>query len=134
MFLGEDLFWLTHQFKSENQPRATQGPSAPWEVGMFEVQFGQLAVNAFGQPVVHFPFFFGTKVNDIRLDQLDQISAKATIPIQNLTQDYPDYKVRIVNLWGNLYFNWPPSDTNANNVVKSSISPRYHGTAFRLIT
>ena len=119
MFLGQDLFWLTKQFKSENQPTATQGPSSPWEVGKFEIQFGQLAVNAFGQPVVHFPFFFGTKVNDIRLDQLDQISAKATIPIQNLTQDYPDYKVRIENLRGKLYFSWPPSDANANNVVNT---------------
>ena len=119
MFLGEDLFWLTKQFKSENRPTVTQGPTAPWEVGHFEVQYGQLAVNAFGQPVVHFPFFFGTKVDNIRVDQLDQISAKATIPIQNLTQDYPDYKVRIVNLSGNLYFSWPPTDATANNVVNT---------------
>ena len=119
MYLGEDLFWLTKQFKSENRPTVAQGPSAPWEVGHFEVQYGQLAVNAFGQPVVHFPFFFGTQVDNIRVDQLDQISAKATIPIQNLTQDYPDYKVRIVNLSGKLYFSWPPTDATANNVVNT---------------
>jgi hypothetical protein len=119
MYLGEDLFWLTSQFKSENKPTAAQGPSAPWEVGHFEVQYGQLAVNAFGQPVVHFPFYFDTKVDDIRLDQLDQISAKAVGPIENLTQDYPDYKVRIVNLSGNLYFSWPPTDATANNVVNT---------------
>ena len=117
MHLGEDLFWLTKEFKSEHKPTAVQGPSAPWEVGHFEVQYGQLAVNAFGQPVVHFPFYFDTKVDDIRLDQLDQISAKASIPIERFTQDYPDYKVRIVNLSGNLYFSWPPTDANANNVV-----------------
>jgi len=29
---------------------------------------------------------FGTQVDNIRVDQLDQISAKATIPIQNLTR------------------------------------------------
>jgi hypothetical protein len=117
MFLGEDLFWLTKQFKSEHSSRPAVGPSAPWQVGVFEVQFGQLAVNAFGLPVVNFPFFFGTRVNDIRLDQLDKISAKAVIPIQNLTQDYPDYKIRIVNLSGRLYFSWPPTNTAANNVV-----------------
>jgi hypothetical protein len=119
MFLGEDLFWLSKQFKSDNQPTSTVGPAAPWEIGHFEVQYGQLAVNAFGQPVVQFPFFFGTKVEDIRLDQLDQISAKAVVPIQNLTQDYPDYKVQIVNLSGKLYFSWPPTDANANNVVNT---------------
>lgn len=119
MFLGEDLFWLTKEFKSTNKPTATQGPAAPWEVAHLEVQYGQLAVNAFGQPVVHFPFFFDTKVDDIRLDQLDQISAKATIPIQRLDQNYPDYKVRIVNLRGNLYFSWPPTDATANNVVNT---------------
>ena len=118
LFLGEDLFWLAKQFK-DSRPTATQGPSAPWELGLLEVEFGQLAVNAFGQPVVHFPFFFGTKVKNIRVDQLDQISAKASIPIDNLTQDYPDYKVRIVNLRGNLYFSWPPSNASANNVVNT---------------
>ena len=81
------------------------------------MQFGQLAVSAFGQPVAHLPFYFGTKVDNIRLDQLDQISAKSTIPIQNFSQEYPDYKIGIVNLSGKLYFSWPPTDTKANNVV-----------------
>jgi hypothetical protein len=116
LYLGEDLFWLVDAFKKERKTAPAQGPSAPWEVAHFEVRYGQLAVNAFGQPVAHLPFFFGTKVDDIRLDQLDQISAKSVIPIENLSQDYPDYKVRIVNLSGRLFFNWPPSDANANNV------------------
>jgi hypothetical protein len=55
-------------------------------------------------------------VDDVRLDELDKISAKAIIPIERLDQDYPDYKVRIVNLHGNLYFSWPPTDATANNV------------------
>jgi hypothetical protein len=118
LFLGEDLFWLSKQFKAENKTTA-EGPSAPWKVAHLEVLFGQLAVNAFGQPVVQFPFFFGTKVDDIRLDQLDQISAKSVIAIERLDQDYPDYKVRIVNLKGKLYFSWPPSNANANNVVNT---------------
>ncbi len=117
LFLGQDLFWLTKELKSETKAAPVQGPASPWQVAHLEVQFGQLAVNAFGQPVVHFPFFFGTKVDNIRLDQLDQISAKAVVPIENLTQDYPDYKVQIVNLHGKLYFSWPPTDVNANNVV-----------------
>ncbi len=119
LFLGEDLFWLTKQLKAEHATTATQGPSAPWQVGHFKIEFGRLAVNAFGQPVVHFPFFFGTKVDDVRLDQLDQISAKSVIAIQRLDQDYPAYKVRISNLYGRLYFSWPPSDANANNVVNT---------------
>jgi hypothetical protein len=116
LFLGEDLFWLTKQFKAPQAGSKTPGPASPWFVGDLEVQFGQLAVNAFGQPVVHFPFFFGTQVKDIRLDQLDQISAKSTVPISNFSREYPDYKVRIEGLTGNLYFNWPPTDTKANNV------------------
>jgi hypothetical protein len=119
LYLGEDLFWLTEQFKKNHTAAPAQGPSSPWHVGRFEVQYGRLAVNAFGQQVAVLPFFFNTKVDDIRLDQLDQISAKSKVAIQNLTQDYPDYKVRIVNLHGNLYFSWPPSDANANNVVNT---------------
>ncbi len=119
MFLGEDLFWLTKEVRLEHKPTSNQGLGAPWEVAHFEVQYGQLAVNAFGQPVVHLPFYFETKVDDIRLDQLDQISAKSIIAIRELDQDYPDYKVRIVNLHGNLYFSWPPTDPTANNVVNT---------------
>lgn len=120
MYLGEDLFWLVKAFKTA--PQSTDknpGLAAPWTIGHFEIQYGQLAVNAFGQPVVHLPFYFGTSVDNIRLDQLDKISAKATVPIYRLSQDYPDYKVRIIDLSGNLYFAWPPKDTAASNVVNT---------------
>jgi hypothetical protein len=115
MFLGQDLFWLTKELKSRKSTVQT-GVEAPWVVGEFKIDYGRLAVNAFGQPVVHFPFFFNTKVDDIRLDQLDKISVKSSINIANLTQDYPEYKVRIKNLRGKLYINWPPTNANANNV------------------
>jgi hypothetical protein len=116
MFLGQDLFWLTEQLRSE-KPKPATGVEAPWIVGDFSVAYGRLAVNAFGQPVVHLPFFVATTVKDIRLDQLGKISAKSSVNIANLTQDYPDYKVRINNLHGKLYFNWPPTNANANNVT-----------------
>ena len=116
IYLGEDLFWLTKQFKAGQKQTTTQGPRAPWVVGHFEVNYGRLAVNAFGQPVLRFPFYFTTQVDNIRLDQLDQISAKSTIPFEKFSKYYPEYKVRVVDLTGNLYFSWPPSNANANNV------------------
>ena len=116
MFLGEDLFWLAREFKAQRKPDTTKGPEAPWLFSHFVVQYGQVAVNVFGQPAVHFPFYFDTQVNDIRLDQLDKISAKAKIPIREFSHNYPDYKVRIVNLSGDLAFNLPVTDANANNV------------------
>jgi len=119
LFVGEDLFWFTSEFRKARQSVPAKGPTAPWNVNHFEVRYGQLAVSAFGQPVVHFPFFFDTTVENIRLDQLDKISAKSTITIQRLNQDYPDYKIRIVNLTGNLYFSLPPNNANANNVVNT---------------
>jgi hypothetical protein len=118
MFLGQDLFWLTKELRAE-KPTGTQGVNAPWIIREFKVDYGRLAVSAFGQPVFHFPFFINAKVDDIRLDQLDKISAKSSVNIENLTEDYPDYKVRINNLRGKLYFSWPPTNANANNVVNS---------------
>jgi len=115
MFLGQDLFWLTDQLKS-TKPKPSEGVEAPWYVGEFKVDYGRLAVNVFGEPVVHFPFFINTKVDDIRLDQLDKMSVKSSVNIANLTQDYPEYKIRINNLRGKLLFNWPPTNTQANNV------------------
>jgi hypothetical protein len=88
-------------------------------VGHFGVAFGRLAINAFGQPVAELPFFFGTQVNDIRLDQLDKISAKSVIAINRLDQSYPDYKIKITDLEGRLYFSLPLTDANANNVVNT---------------
>jgi hypothetical protein len=117
LYLGQDLFWFTDQLKKERANVTATGPDAPWQVGHFEVQYGQLSVNAFGQPRLHFPFFFETQVDDIRLDQLDKITAKSVIAIRHFTKDYPDYKIRVVNLHGKLEFSMPPSDTKANNVV-----------------
>jgi hypothetical protein len=119
LFLGQDLFWLTDQLKGNGRTTPATGVSAPWRVSEFAISYGQLAVNAFGQPVARFPFYFNTSVNDIRLDQLDQISMRSSINIANLTQDYPEYKVRVDNLRGKLYFSWPPSNAHANNVVNT---------------
>ena len=117
LHLGQDLFWFSDQIKKERKTAPTQGVGAPWQVGTFQVNYGQLAVNVFGQPAVQFPFFFDTQVNNIRLDQLDKISAKNVIAIRRLDQDYPAYKIHIVDLSGKLEFSIPPTNANANNVV-----------------
>ncbi|HUB67394.1 MAG TPA: hypothetical protein VL981_07925 [Candidatus Methylacidiphilales bacterium] len=116
MFLGQDLFWFTDAFKKGAAASPTQGVTAPWHIGHLGVQYGEIAVAVFGQPVVHFPFFYGCEVDDIRLDQLDKISVKSVIAIKRLNQDYPDYKIRIAGLEGRLYFSVP---ITANNVVNT---------------
>jgi hypothetical protein len=117
IYLGQDLFWFTDAFKKQRAATPPEGVNAPWEVGHLEVLYGQLAINAFGQPAAELPFYFESRVDEIRLDQLDKISAKSTINILRLDQDYPDYKIRIVDLHGKLEFSVPPSDAAANNVV-----------------
>ena len=117
LHLGQDLFWFSDEFKKEHNAAPATGVESPWRVGHFKVRYGQLAVNVFGQPAVQFPFFFDTDVDNIRLDQLDKISAKSVVAIRRLDQEYPDYKIKIVNLSGRLDFSIPPTDTKANNVV-----------------
>lgn len=117
LFLGQDLFWFTDQFKKERATAAPAGPEAPWQVGHFAVQYGRLTVNVFGQPRLYFPFFFDTQVDNIRLDQLDKITAKSAIVIRHFTKDYPEYKIHIDNLHGRIDFSVPPTDAKANNVV-----------------
>ena len=84
MFLGEDLFWFEKEFKQGRAALPLQGVTAPWQVSHFEVKYGQLAVNVFGQPIVRFPFFFQSEVDDIRLptNSIPEISVKSTIAIQ----------------------------------------------------
>jgi dicarboxylate transporter DctA-like protein len=119
LHLGQDLFWFTDQFKKEHPatPNTGKGVDAPWQLGHFQVRYGQLAVNAFGQPAFQFPFFFDTDVDDVRLDQLDKVTARMVVPIEKFNADYTDYKIKIVELTGQLEFSIPPGDANANNVV-----------------
>ena len=117
LFLGQDLFWFTDQFKKGRATATATGPEAPWKVGHFEVRYGQLTVNVFGQPRLHFPFFVDTQVDNIRLDQLDKITAKSAIVIRDFTKDYPEYKIKVVNLHGRIDFSVPPTSATANNVV-----------------
>ncbi len=119
IYLGEDLFAFTSEFGKESAAAPDTPLTDPWQVKHFEVQYGRLALNTFGQPAVIFPFFFQTRVDDIRLDQLDKISVKSRIPIDSFSKEYPDYKVDIVNLTGELNLNWPPSNEAANNVVST---------------
>jgi hypothetical protein len=117
LFLGQDLFWFTDQFKKQRAQTPAAGPQSPWLVHHFGVEYGRLSVNTFGQPRLNFPFFFDTQVDDIRLDQLDKLSAKSAIAIRDFTKDYPEYKIDIVGLHGRLEFSLPPTNANANNVV-----------------
>ena len=117
LFLGQDLFWFTDQFKKDRATAAKAGPEAPWQVDQFKIRYGQLTVNVFGQPRLYFPFFFDTDVTNIRLDQLDKITAKNAIVIRHFSKNYPDYKIKVVNLHGRLEFSVPPTSATANNVV-----------------
>jgi hypothetical protein len=117
LYLGQDLFWFTDQFKRERSAAAKTGPQSPWKVGHFGVEYGRLSINTFGQPRFTFPFFFDTQVDDIQLDQLDKLSAKSVIAIRDFTKNYPQYKINIVDLHGKLEFSVPPTNAKANNVV-----------------
>ncbi len=117
LYLGQDLFWFTEEMKKERATAAPNGPSTPWQVGHFGVEYGRLSVNTFGQPRLTFPFFFDTQVDDVRLDQLDRITAKNVIAIRHFSKDYPEYKIKVDDLHGKLEFSVPPTDAHANNVV-----------------
>jgi hypothetical protein len=117
--LGQDLFWFTDEMKQGrgSASAAATGVSAPWDIGTFSAAYGQLAINAFGQQGVTFPFIFDTHVKDIRLDQIDKITAKSAIAIRDFSRNYPDYKINVEHLTGKIEFSIPPSDAQANNVV-----------------
>jgi hypothetical protein len=117
LYLGQDLFWFTDQMKKARAKEAKAGPQSPWQVDQFRIEYGRISVNTFGQPRLNFPFFFDTQVNDIRLDQLDKLTAKNVIAIRHFSRNYPEYKIKVTNLYGRLEFSVPPSDASANNVV-----------------
>jgi hypothetical protein len=117
LYLGQDLFWFTDEIKRTRAKEPATGPQSPWQVNQFRIEYGRLSVNTFGQPRLTFPFFFDTEVNGIRLDQLDKLTAKNVIAIRHFSHGYPEYKIKVVNLYGKLEFSVPPTDAKANNVV-----------------
>jgi hypothetical protein len=115
VYLGPDLFWFVDEFKK--QKNASRVMSAPWKIDLVQIQAGQLAISAMGQPGVTLPFYFTSEGQGTRVDQLADLPLSVKIIIPPQDRYYPDYKVELNQMRGEIGFALPLKEHNANNVV-----------------
>jgi len=115
IYIGPDLFWFTDEFRK--QSAASVAMSKPWSIDQVEIQGGQIAISAFGQPGVTLPFYFMSEGQAARIDRLSEIPLNVKIVIPQQDHSYPDYKVELKHLRGEIAFALPLSEHNADNVV-----------------
>jgi len=115
IFVGEDLFWFVDQVKQDS--KAAVNPKSPWVLKNYSVTGGRLTIMFEGSPRVVLPLVFETSGQDLILGDPDKMKVQAQFIIKNTNLDYPDYGVRITNMFGKLYFGLPPGQKGNENIV-----------------
>ncbi len=125
IYVGEDLFWFVNLIKENNVPPSLgdtpdekpMGPQ-PWSLKTFSIREGQVSVTTFGRPGFTLPLTFGTKANNLILENFNELALDIQCDIPEIDLDYPEYNVRVAGMRGNLEFSLPPGK-DANNVVQT---------------
>lgn len=130
LYLGADLFWFADGFKSHPAstlqaasgkviPKVADQPDLPWTIDHVFVRYGSLGVSAFGQTPVTFPFDLEAEADNIKTNDMTNLTMKTAIAIRRFDKEYPAYKVKIVDLHGLLQFNLPPGTSFVENAVQT---------------
>ncbi len=123
LHVGQGLFWWVdyqRRFREQNEgasigiesDAAERKPD--WVIKTINATAGKIVISPTGVPigVVPFPFNATTNMSD------GDIELKLTIPDENHIYRFPDYKVELEGLAGDVQFNVPVKDLN-NNLVQT---------------
>ena len=102
IYLGDDLFAFVDRIQSRKSVPAPN--SAPYKIGDFRLNDGQLSVSINGQPVLPLPVRFAAEQKNLELTDFTQLqlSTRFTIPSSDI--HYPAYDLSVINVRGNLFF------------------------------
>lgn len=123
LHVGQGLFWwIDYQRKyreaNEGARVGIESPAAPqrpdWLIRTIEATAGKIVIAPTGIPlgVVPFPFNATTRMTD------GEIELKLNIPDENHVYRFPDFKVELEGLVGEVQFNVPVKDED-NNLVQT---------------
>ncbi len=123
LHVGQGLFWWVdyqRRFREQNEgasigiesDAAARKPD--WVIKTIDASAGKIVISPTGVPigVVPFPFNATTNMSD------GDIELKLNIPDENHVYRFPDYKVELEGLAGDVQFNVPVKDLN-NNLVQT---------------
>lgn len=120
IFLGPDLFWYTDEVASQRaKPGTSSTPPKPWEIKGVEVTGGRLIVSVHGREAFPIPGEIAGEMTDVVVGNFSQLALKARFRTFIPELNYPEYELKVKNINASLDFNLPPTETTANNLVRT---------------
>ncbi|MCS7062666.1 MAG: hypothetical protein NZM04_01230, partial [Methylacidiphilales bacterium] len=119
LYVGPGLFWLADAIQKKRAEASSLPGTAPppvWTIENFSLRDGTLNIAAWGGKGFTIPMRFQSTFRNLRTDRLQELSLHNTLIFDPLTASYPDYRLSIENLRGEINFSLP-LESNSNNLV-----------------
>jgi hypothetical protein len=124
IYVGEDLFWYFDELsrrQAETEIPAPN-PAAPddngWKIKKISVDYGQLVIAADGKAKLPLPLQFSTSAENLNLGRLSDLKLALDLKVPREDYLFPDYKLELRQLGGDIKFDLPPK-TGQNNLVQT---------------
>lgn len=124
LHVGQGLFWwidYQRKFRKQNEGASIGIDSgiepekkADWVIRTINASAGKIIISPTGVPIGAVPFPFNATTNMSE----GNIELKLSIPDEDHVYEFPDYKVALEGLAGDVMFNVPVKDVN-NNLVQT---------------
>jgi hypothetical protein len=125
IYVGEDLFWYFDELsKREAEAQSPAAASAPgsdetgWKVKRISVEYGQLVIAAGGKAQLPLPLQFSTSAENLNLGRLSDLKLALNLKVPREDYLFPDYKLELRQLGGDIKFDLPPQ-SGGNNLVQT---------------
>lgn len=125
IYVGEDLFWYFDELsKREAETETTAAGSAPapedtgWKIRKIGIEYGQLVIAAGGKARLPLPLQFSTSAENLNLGKLSDLKLALDLKVPREDYLFPDYKLELRQLGGDIKFDLPPQ-SGGNNLVQT---------------
>lgn len=125
IYVGEDLFWYFDELsKREAETETTAAGSAPapedtgWKIKKIGIDYGQLVIAAGGKARLPLPLQFSTSAENLNLGRLSDLKLALDLKVPREDYLFPDYKLELRQLGGDIKFDLPPQ-SGGNNLVQT---------------
>jgi hypothetical protein len=115
IYLGEDLIWYMNRTRTE---AAAEPATAPWTARRVRAELGRLVLTFNGVDRAALPLNFRTDARDVSLGDLATLRLAAALRVPKQTYTFPGLDLELVNVEGELRFDFPPGQAR-NNVVNT---------------
>ena len=114
---------MTSWANAKRKPRPpAPDPAAPdetgWKVKKIGIDYGQLVIAADGKARLPLPLQFSTSAENLNLGKLSDLKLALDLKVPKEDYLFPDYKLELRQLGGDIKFDLPPR-SGSNNLVQT---------------